>query len=53
MGIPWLGDLIAAVFMLAVLFMLVRPSSPAPDLIDAVTGAFAGLLSVATGAQNP
>jgi hypothetical protein len=48
-GFGWVGDAVAATFMVAVLFMLVRPGSPAVDLIDAFTGAFTGLLAVATG----
>jgi hypothetical protein len=43
------GELIGAVFLVAVLYMLVRPDSPGPDLIDAFTSAFDGLLTLATG----
>lgn len=42
------GDFFAVVFFVAVLYMLVRPGSPAPDLIGAVTGAFNDLVHLAT-----
>lgn len=43
-----LGDAFGAVFLLAVLYMLVRPSSPAPQIIAAVSGAFNDLVHLAT-----
>jgi hypothetical protein len=43
-----LGDIFGAVFLLAVLYMLVRPSSPAPQIIGAVTSAFNDLVHLAT-----
>lgn len=43
-----LGDMFGALFLLAVLYMLVRPGSPAPDIIGAVTGAFNDLVHLAT-----
>lgn len=42
------GDVFGAVFLLAVLYMLVRPSSPAPAIIAAVTNAFNDLVHLAT-----
>jgi hypothetical protein len=44
------GDFFAAIFLVAVLYMLVRPSSPGPALIQAVTGAFTDLVALATSA---
>lgn len=43
-----LGDAAAAVFFLAVLYMLVRPGSPGPSLIGGVTSAFNDLVHLAT-----
>lgn len=43
-----LGDAFAVLFVLAVLYMLVRPSSPAPQLVEAVSGAFNDLVHLAT-----
>lgn len=43
-----IGDLIAGLFLLAVLFMLVRPGSPAVALVTALTSTFDNLLALAT-----
>lgn len=42
------GEFAAGVFLLVVLYMLVRPGSPAPDIINTVTSAFNGLVHLAT-----
>jgi hypothetical protein len=42
------GDAFGALFLLVVLYMLVRPSSPAPAIVKAVTDAFNGLVHLAT-----
>lgn len=44
----YIGDAFGALFILAVLYMLVRPGSPAPQIISAVTGAFNDLVHLAT-----
>lgn len=44
------GDVVAGVLVLAVIYMLVRPSSPAPALVTAVTDMFTGLVAAATSA---
>lgn len=44
----YVGDAFGALFILAVLYMLVRPGSPAPQIIGAVTGAFNDLVHLAT-----
>lgn len=43
-----IGDAFGALFLLVVLYMLVRPSSPAPAIISAVTSAFNDLVHLAT-----
>lgn len=42
------GDVIAGLFVLAVLFMLLRPGSPAAAVVAALTSTFDNLLALAT-----
>lgn len=42
-------ELVAGVFLLAILFMLVRPGSPAGQAVGDVSNALASLISTATG----
>jgi hypothetical protein len=42
------GDWFALLFLVAVLYMLVRPGSPAADAIGAISGAFNDLVKLAT-----
>jgi hypothetical protein len=48
-GHDW-GDVLGLVFVLAVVFVMVRPSSKAPLIIATLGQAFASVISFATGA---
>jgi hypothetical protein len=43
------GTFIVALIYIAILYVLVNPSSPGPAAITAATGAMANLISAATG----
>ncbi len=43
-------DMFAGIFALVVIYMLVRPSSPGPDIIAAASDAIDALVSLATQA---
>lgn len=42
------GDWMAAVMVLALVFLLVRPGSPARDAVDVFAGAFISLVQTVT-----
>lgn len=44
----WAGDFLAAVFLLALVYVLVRPRSAAVAAVNAVTDALAALIGAAT-----
>jgi hypothetical protein len=44
-----LSSFLTGIIIIAVIFVLVRPGSQGPGLIQSVGGAMAGLLSAATG----
>jgi hypothetical protein len=46
-GVGW--DLITAVFIVAVIYMLVRPNSPAAGAVKSLSDFFVGIVGYATG----
>lgn len=48
----YIGDWMAALFLLAVIYMLVKPSSPASGAISAFTGALSSLITTAIGSTG-
>lgn len=43
------GDIVIAVIFVAGIFVMVRPRSQGPTLVDSVTGGLTNLLKAATG----
>lgn len=43
------GDIAAAAFVVAGLYVMARPNSQGPSLISAVTGGFANIVTASTG----
>lgn len=48
----YVGDWIAALFLLTVVYMLVKPSSPASASIGAFATALSSLITTAIGSSN-
>ncbi len=46
------GDVLTLVFVVAVIYMLVRPNSPAVATVDAISRAFVALVRRATDLAN-
>lgn len=44
-----IGDFLAGIIVIAVVFTMVRPQSQGPGLVTAVGGALQGLVNAATG----
>lgn len=47
-----IGDWLSALFLLAVVYMLVKPSSPASGAISAFTTALSSLITTTIGSSN-
>lgn len=48
----YIADWIAAAFLVAVVFMLVKPGSTATQAIDAFSGALSSLIKTAVGSNS-
>jgi hypothetical protein len=44
-----IGDLLIAIVFVAAIFVMVRPKSQGPTLVDSITGGLTNLLKAATG----
>ena len=47
-----IGDFMIAVVYVAAIFVLVRPGSQGPKIVDSITGGTANLIKAATGGGN-